>query len=300
MAENSLTELSNELAHAVETAAQYTVLVNARRRLPATGILYSTDLVLTADHVIEREEDLSVFLSDQQEVSATIVGRDPARDIALLRLAQPASVTAPVTRAPVRVGQLSIALGRPDPNGVQASLGMVGAVGGPVRIGRSTVLEQYIQTDAYPFPGFSGGPLISTDAEIIGLNTSGLSAGTLLTIPARVAWDAAASLASHGRIRRGYLGIRSQTVSLGQAQKEVLARTQSTGLLLISIEENSPASAAGLMTGDILVGVSGQPVSEHEQLQPFLNSESIGKTISFEILRGSTRTEVPVTVSEHQ
>jgi S1-C subfamily serine protease len=300
MAGSTLTSFSNDLAQVVENASRFTVTVNARRRIPATGILYTNELVLTADHVIERDEDITIGFENGKETHASIAGRDPARDIALLRLSQPAEVTAKKAASPARVGHLVVALGRPGSGGIEASMGMVNALGGPVRIGHGSVLEQYIQTDAYPYPGFSGGPLVNLEGEVLGLNTSGLASGSLIAIPVADAYEAASSLASHGKIRRGYLGIRSQPVHLAPAQSAITGRQQSTGLLIVSVDENSPAAEASLMTGDILVGVNQQPVTEHEQLQTFLGSDSVGATLPFDLLRGPTLTQVAVKIRERE
>ncbi len=296
--QNDLDIFSNALVAAVERGAKSVVLVNARRRQPASGIVYASDLILTADHILERDEDIQVVLPDDQVAAATIAGRDPARDIALLRLTGAnIEVAQPAPDMP-RVGQIALALGRPDRSGIQASMGVISAVGGPVRIGRGSVLEQFIRTDTIPYPGFSGGALINAGGQVLGLNTSGLSAGSLITIPVKVAWQAAASLAAHGHIRQGYLGIRSQTVSLSEAQAQALGSDQKTGLLLVGVAPGAPADRAGWMVGDIITGIEGRPVQEHDDLQSHLDSESIGQTLQVQILRGGSQISAPVRVGE--
>lgn len=297
---HELQMLSDQLVKAVEKAAAFTVLVNSRRRMPASGVIYSAEFILTADHVLEREEDLSVILADGNQLSASIAGRDTIRDLALLRLGEALSAPAIPAIAPAKVGQLVLALGRPDSNGVQASLGVISAIGGPVRVGRSGILEEYIRTDCVPYPGFSGGPLVDVVGQLIGINSSAFSAGTLLTIPTRLAHQAADSLAEFGAIRRGYLGIRSQTVNLNDFQRQVLGRHQETGLLLVSIEDASPAANAGLMTGDILVGFESSPVMDHDELQKHLGSSQVGSTVTVEILRGDKRMTIGVTIGERK
>ncbi len=295
---NGLEAFSNSLVEAVEHGGKSVVMVNARRRQPGSGIAYTSNLILTADHILEREEDIQVILPDGRAIAATITGRDPTRDIALLRLISgEAEAAQPIQSAPL-VGQIALALGRPDRGGIQASLGVVSAIGGPVRIGRGSVLEQYIRTDTVPYPGFSGGALVDSKGQVLGLNTSGLSAGSLITIPARVAWQAAASLEEHGHIRLGYLGIRSQTVNLSDGQAQVLDRDQKTGLLLVGIAPGAPADRAGWMVGDIITGINGQLVRDHEDLQTHLGNESIGRTLQVEILRGGSKASAPVTVGE--
>ena len=191
-----------------------------------------------------------------------------------------------------------IALGRPNVGGIEASLGIISAISGPVRTGRGGMLERYLLTDSTPFPGFSGGPLIDTKGRVVGLNTSGLAHGASITIPIDLAWKSAEQLEKHGHIKRGYIGIRSQHVSLSQEMKVELDREQETGLLLVSVEENSPASAGGLMVGDILVAIEGHPVADHDELMVGLSGESIGKSTAIEVLRGGKAQSLTVIIGE--
>jgi S1-C subfamily serine protease len=292
-------QFSEGLADAVELAGAFTVMVNARRRLPSTGIAYAADLILTANHAIERDDDVKITLAGGRSIPASLAGRDPVRDIALLRIKE--AVLSPATGATkaARIGQVVLALGRPDENGLQASLGVVSAIGGPVRTGQGGVLEKYLRTDTQPLPGFSGGPLISAAGAVLGMNTSGMVMDTLITIPVEVLWPAAAALAEHGHIRRAYLGVRSQNVHLAAPQQEAVGRTQENGLLLVGIENNSPASAAGFIVGDILTAIAGHPVEDHDELQIHLSSAGVGKTIPVELLRGGKLIVVQVTLAEH-
>jgi len=297
---NLLSALSESMANAVEKAGAATVLVDGRRRMPASGIAFAADLVLTADHVIEREEDIPVGLPDGSQLAARLAGRDPGSDLAVLRL--PSAVAAVAETAPqeARIGQLVLALGRPTPEGIQASLGVISAVGGPVRTGRGGLLERYLRTDAIPYPGFSGGPLVDTAGRVVGLNTSGLARGASLAIPAGLAWQIAESLARHGSVRRGYLGVRSQPVAIPAAQQKALGRQQASGLLLVSVEENSPAEAGGLMVGDILTGLAGQPLTDPDELLARLTGEVVGPATPVEILRGGQPTLITVTIGERK
>ncbi len=296
--DNPLSALSDAMAEAVARAASATVLVNARRRFPASGILYAPDLVLTADHIVEREDDIMVGMPDGSENSAALIGRDPGTDLAVLRLSRPGAGAAQSALAEARVGQLVLAVGRPTSEGIQASLGVVSSIGGPLRTGRGGLLERYLVTDAIPYPGFSGGPLVDTAGQVVGVNTSGLVRGTSLAIPASLAWQTAAALVQNGHMRRGYLGIRSQPVELPASAQKNLGRQQRAGLLLVGIEDNSPASVGGLMIGDILVGLSGQPVIDPDDLFARLNGSQVGAPIAVEVLRGGQLTSVAVVVGE--
>jgi S1-C subfamily serine protease len=298
MSKTMLVELSDALADAAETAGRSTVLVNARRRMPASGIVFSVDFVLTAEHVLEKEEDITVVLPDGNEVHAKVAGRDAGSDLAVLKLERAVETVADVTKDPARLGQLALALARPSRDGIEASLGTVSAIGGPVRTGRGGMLEKYIRTDSISYPGFSGGPLVAADGTILGLNTSGLSNGTAITIPAGIAWKIGETLASHGQIKRGYLGIRSQTVEIPNASQEVLNRPQEAGLLVISVEKNSPAARGGLIVGDILVAVAGVPVHHHDELFARLDGDVAGKSTPVEILRGGQPQTLNIVVGD--
>jgi S1-C subfamily serine protease len=162
------------------------------------------------------------------------------------------------------------------------------------------LIERFIRTDAVPLPGFSGGALINANGQIVGINTSGLSHGTLLTLPATIAWKTAQTLAKHGSIKRGYLGIRSQIVEIPQTAFEKLGREQTSGLLVIQIETDSPSANSQLAVGDIIVGIAGEPVSDHDQLAGILTGDIVGQTAAVEILRVGELLKVDVMVGERK
>ena len=294
-----LTDLSNGLTAAVEKGGASTVLVDARKRYPASGIAFAEDLVLTADHVVTREDEIKVLTPDGKSLPATLAGRDPGSDLALLRLAEK-RLTPAKTSNDVKVGQLVLALGRPSNAGMQASWGIVTAISGPARTFRGGLLDEYISTETTPYPGFSGGPLVNTEGETLGLNTSGLTRGSSLTIPVRVAWRIADALAKHGSVKRGYLGVRTQPVEIPEAARKPLKREQASGLLILWLEENGPAQTGGLFVGDTIVAVSGQPVGDPDDLFFALNSDTVGKSIAVEVLRGGRPETVAVTVGERK
>lgn len=296
---NPLTDFSNGLTAAVEAAGASTVTVDARKRYPASGIAYAADLVLTADHVITREENIKIVLPDGRSLAATIAGRDPGSDLAVLRLAEKALSPAK-TSDDAKVGQLVLALGRPNHEGMQASWGIVTSISGPARTFRGGMLDEYIRSETTPYPGFSGGPLVNTEGEVLGLNTSGLTRGSSLTIPVKVAWRVAEALATHGSVKRGYLGVRTQPVEIPEAARQALQREQSHGLLVLWLEEGGPAEKGGLLVGDILVAVSGQAVGDPDDLFAALSSDTVGKAIPVEVLRGGRPETVNVTVGERK
>jgi len=286
------------MADAVELGGAATVLVDARRRFPASGIVYASDLILTADHVVQRDDDIRVGLPDGSRVAAQLVGRDPGSDLALLRVEGGGLSPAQAADHAARIGQLVLALGRPSDEGVQASLGVISARGGPVRTGRGGLLESYIRTDAIPYPGFSGGPLINVAGQVLGLNTSGLARGAALTVPAQLGWQIAGALQQHGRVRRGYLGVRCQPVAIPFAQQQALGREQRTGLLLVGVEDDSPAGRAGLLVGDILVAIDGQPVGDPDELLSRLVGAVVGQSVPVQLLRGGQPASLTITIGE--
>lgn len=293
MSNSELTALSNSLAAAVQTAGASIVTIDARPRFHSSGVVTALGIVLTASHVIQ-EDEIKVTLPEGDELTAKLLGRDPHSDLALLKLSAAKGKTATTNENP-QVGQLALALGRPTAEGLQASLGIVSVVGGPLRSHHGGLLEGYLRTDANPFPGFSGGPLVDSEGRVLGINTSGFGMGASLTIPAKLAWKIAAAIEQHGGMKRGYLGVRSQLVEI---PADAIKREQATGLLVMGVEKGSPAAAGGLIVGDIIVGFAGQPVSEHDDLLLQLNSGVVGQTSEVEVLRGGKLQMIKITAGE--
>lgn len=289
--------ISNQMADAVERAGASLVQVRGRARGPATGIVHSADTVITADHVLERDDDLSVVGPDGRELPAQLVGRDAASDLALLRVPNLGVAAATFVEAPARVGQIVLAVGMPG-SSPMASLGIVSAAGGPLRSRRGAVLEQYIQTDAIPYPGFSGGALVDANGAVVGVLTTGLSGGVALGVPAALAQRIAGTLASGGTIKRGFLGISSQPVEIPAAQRGGVA--QERGLLVVRVEPGSPAEQGGLILGDVLVAFDGQSLTDTDELQALLGAERVGKAVPVQLLRGGALTTASITVGERR
>src|SRR5918911_620435 len=292
-----LAALSDGMADAVEKIGASVVRVHGRRRRPASGVVYAPNAVLTASHALEREEDLKVGTADGRTLPARFVGRDPSTDLAALRVEDlDVDAATPVEGQP-RIGQLALAVGSPGRGeGPRASLGVVSSVGGPMRTWRGTRLERYVQTDATPYPGFSGGALIDARGRVLGIMTTGLARGAALAIPAEVAWRVARTLEERGSVKRGYLGIMSQPVHLPDAQRTGL--TQRGGLLVVGVEDGSPAGRGGLLIGDILATLDGQPVEDTEDLLVLLTGERVGQPVPVKVVRGGELQMLEVTIGE--
>ncbi len=288
--------ISSQMADAVARVAAAMVQVRGRPRQPASGLAYAADMVLTADHVVERDDDLSVEAPDGRALAAQLVGRDPASDLALLRVAGLGLLPAAFAEAPARVGQIVLAVGRPLSGGPMASLGIVSALGGPLRSRRGAILEQFIQTDATPYPGFSGGPLADSQGAVVGVLTTGLAGGAALAVPASLARRVAETLASHGYVKRGFLGISSQPVELPEGQRAGLSQT--SGLLVVRVEPSSPAAAGGVLLGDVLVAFDGHAVADTDDLQALLVGERVGKPAPARVIRAGALVDLSVTVGQ--
>ncbi|HEY5005845.1 MAG TPA: trypsin-like peptidase domain-containing protein [Ktedonobacteraceae bacterium] len=293
-----LRALSNQMADAVERIKPALVLVNGRQRQPASGLVYGPDLILTADHTLEREEDITIQTYDKRTLPAQFVGRDLGTDLALLRVANLGLAAAEAVTETVRVGQLVLAVGRTPEDGPMASSGIVSTVGGPLRTGRGAILERYIRTDATPYPGFSGGPLVDTQGKVAGILTTGLVNGVALAIPMDIATSIADTLATQGYIKRGYLGISSQFVELPTTQRA--GRDQEHGLLIVKVDDNSPAQQGGILVGDILVALDDHQINDAEELQLLLVGDRVGKEIPVAVIRGNALQTLQVTIGQRK
>jgi S1-C subfamily serine protease len=294
-----LQQLSDEMAGAVQIAGQSIVRINARRRLPATGIVWASDgnsaTIVSANHVIERDEEITVVAPDGRELPAKLVGRDPSSDLAVLKVEGTALTPAP--RAPqdaVKVGALVLALGRAGE--LAATIGIVSALGGPWEGGRGRRFAKLISSDAPMFPGFSGGPLVDASGRVIGLLSSHLGRGMTLAIPNEEVERIVTNLGTHGKVARGYLGVGAQPVALPSALKASAGQEQ--GLLLVTVEDDGPAARAGLTVGDIIVALAGSPTQSLDDLRSGLASQQVGQAIPIRILRGGQPADLSVTPGE--
>jgi S1-C subfamily serine protease len=294
-----LQQFSDALATTVTGVSPGIVRVEARRRLPATGLVWSRDgIIVTTHHVIEQDDNIRVGLHNGQTVNATLVGRDATTDLAVLRAAS-AEFESPAWAEPdgstLLVGHLVLALGRPGQR-VQATLGIVSALGDSWRTPAGGLIDRYVQTDIVMYPGFSGGPLVNMRGQILGLNTSAILRDRSLTIPLATLRRVTDMLLAHGRIRRGYLGVSTQPVRLPAALIERLG--QETGLLLITVESNGPAEQAGFLLGDILITLGGTPLRNPDDLRLYLSTECIGTTVLVRLVRGGEVQERSIVIGE--
>lgn len=298
-----LAALSDEISGAVERASQGVVTVAARRAIAASGILWpdGNGVIVTADHVVERDEDIIVRLANGTKISASVVGRDPGSDLAVLRLAQTDNLPPAAELAPsdsVRIGHLVLAVARPGEGAPMATFGIVSAIGGSWRTARGGTVGGYIRADAALFTGFSGGPLVDSAGRVIGLNSWHLAGGQELAIPAQIVSHIVHAILTQGRVRRAYLGVTSQPVTLPAALQQKLGLTQRTALVLVSVEAGSPADQAGLLLGDVLISLDNQSVTDARDLQVALSTLSVGTPTVATIIRGGEPKTISITPGE--
>lgn len=285
--------LSEALASIVEKNNASVVRVEARRRVPSSGVVWSADgLVVTAQHTIEREEEIEVGFADGRKVEAKLVGRDPGSDLAVLRVAA-SDLSAPTWSQAdtLKVGHLALALGRPG-RSVRATMGIVSALGGEWRTPAGAQLERYLQTDAFLPPGFSGGLLADSSGNALGMNTSGLWRGHSLAITTATLRRVVEKLVAHGRIRRAFVGLGSLPVRL--PAKAAQTSGQESALLVIAVQPEGPADQGGVLLGDALLGVDGRSLAQVEDLLEALTEERIGAELRFRVLRAGEVREVTV------
>jgi S1-C subfamily serine protease len=289
-----LNELSEAMAGIVQAAGQSIVRVEGRRRLAASGIAWAKGVVLTAHHVVHGDDEIGIGLPDGRNAGARLAGRDPGTDLAVLRT-DATGLAAAVRSAgqDLQVGHLVLALGRPG-RSVQATLGIVSALGGEWRTPAGGQIDRYLQTDVLMYPGFSGGPLVDVSGRLVGMNTSALLRGVSLAVPVPTLERVVDSLLAHGRVRQGYLGVGAQPVRLPAAIAQQLG--QETGLLLASVNAGGPADSAGLLLGDTLLAIDGQPLRHMDDLVAALGGEQIGQEAHIRLLRGGQMQEVAVVI----
>jgi S1-C subfamily serine protease len=311
-----LDAFSDAVVRAVDRVAPAVVSIDVHkpggqsgRRMPAhagsgSGFVFASDgLILTNSHVVDGASNVDVMLPDGREERADLIGQDPDTDIAIVRISATdlPSLTFGDSQA-LRPGQLVIAIG--NPYGFQATVttGVVSALGRSLRAQSGRLIEQVIQTDAALNPGNSGGPLVTTAGQVVGVNTAIIAGGQGLSfaVPISTVSVVVPALLRDGRVRRGYLGVAGQDVPLLRRVARYHRLTQEGGVLVVSVEPAAPAQAAGLREGDIIVSADGQVIASLDDLHRFLTIDRIGGATVLGILRGAEHLNLRVRVSDRR
>ena len=279
------------------------------RRGGGSGFVFTPDgLILTNSHVVHEATRIHVSFADGRRFPAHTIGDDPATDLAVVRVDVPNNDAPSLVAAPlgdsqkVRVGQLAIAIGNPYGFQYTVTAGVVSALGRSLRSYSGRMIDDVIQTDASLNPGNSGGPLVTSDGHVVGVNTATImgAQGLCFAIGINTAKFVAGRLLQDGRIRRSYIGVEAQTVPLHRRLVRFYNLPQETGVVVSSVTTGSPAQRAGLREGDVIVALDGKSVAGVDDLHRLLTDARVGVSSSLTVLRWTEKLELPVVPEEAQ
>ncbi len=294
-----LMELSNELAEATGRAATSVVAVHTETRGSSSGMVWRSGVIVTSEHALRRDEEIQVTLPNARIVSATLAGRDPSTDIAVLKCAEADSAMPEFGDvATLKPGSLTLVVGRTRESGPVAALGVVSLVAPDRRTWTGGSLAPYIRLDVGLQPTAIGGAVINTHGDTVGLATPRFARFGAIAVPASAINKIADTLLKKGRIPRGYLGVGLQPVSLPDTLRESLQRKEKTAAIVLEIHPDGPADKAGIVIGDILVSLAGHPVTRLGDVQSLLAGDAIGKSLALKFVRGGSIQEGTVVVAE--
>jgi S1-C subfamily serine protease len=293
---------SEAVSGAVERVAPSVIRIDVQRDGERGGsgsgfVIAPDGFAITNSHVAGGSRRLEVTLADGRHSPATLVGDDPDTDIAVIRIAADGLVPAELGRsANLRVGQVAIAIGSPFGFHGSVTAGVVSALGRSLRAQSGRLIDDVLQTDAALNPGNSGGPLVDSRGEVIGVNTATIlpAQGLCFAIAIDLARFVASTLMRDGRITRGYLGIAGQNARLRRPLARRHALAHESGVLVLSVEKGSPAEHVGLREGDVLVGLAGEPVAGVDDLHRLLTGDRIGEALALEVLRAGEKLSLVV------
>src|SRR5690242_14556936 len=296
---SALSELSSQLAAAVESAGRSIVAIHARRRIPSSGIIWRDGVIVSASHTVRSEGEISVTLADGASAKATIAGRDSATDLIVLRVKGNSAVKAAprADASALRVGSLVLAVGRPGRD-VSASFGIISAVGEGWRTWQGARIDRVLRLDLAVYDGFSGGPLVDAAGSVLAINNSALARGTPLALPAAAVDRVLDELLERGHVRRPFIGIAVQPVALSASVVKQHGLNGDTGLLIVSIADSSPADKAGMILGDVLLDANGNGLAGPDDLLDALSSVSRDGAVTLKFLRGGSIKTASVTPAD--
>jgi len=295
---HSLVALSEQIASTVEHAAQSIVSVHARHRFDSSGVHWSPEIVVTADHALRRDEGIRVTLPDGSKVDAELVGRDSGTDLAVLRVKDLGIPVLAKEESPAMVpGSIVLAVGRSKDSAV-AAFGVISNLSGPSRTWHGGRLDQVLRLDLSLHPAGAGGAVVGASGKLIGIATPALSRVSVFAIPLSTVARVTESLVAHGRVPRGYLGVGLQPIAIPEHLKTKLNLANSTGLIAISVENEGPAGKAGMSIGDVLLELGGRATQRTENVQEVLSGEPVGKKIVAKLLRAGNLVELAITLAE--
>jgi S1-C subfamily serine protease len=287
------------LVQLVQAASGGVVAVKAAPYRVVTGLSLRADLIAVADHSLRREGRVPIQTADSTSAVATILGREPSLDLAFLKVE--GVILTPLAAADAgsfRAGMLAAVIGMTMDVGPSAGLGVLGAVGGPRRTWRGGTLDSFLRLDVNLYPSQSGAAVVDVDGKLIGMATPGLSRHSAVAVPIATLQRVSEELLREGRIRHGYLGVGLQPVAILKSLRDRHGIEAESGLIVLSIEADSPAEQAGLQLGDVLISIDGKALEDVDDLQSLLRGDAVGKTVRAKLLRGGDPGEANITIGE--
>jgi S1-C subfamily serine protease len=297
--EQSLAAISGELAALAERAALSVVAVNGSRRSHSSGVHWRQDLIVTAEHTLRRDEEITVAMAGGKNAEASLLGRDPGTDIALLKVEglaiPPATIDA---GGALHVGDLTLVIGRSPDSGHNASMGIISAVSGPWRTWRGGSLDAYIRLGATVFAGSSGGAVIDHRGTVTGIATSALSRVAGLAVPASTVSRVVDRLLTQGSVPQTYLGVGLQPVPMPALFQNRFSLRNTDAIMVLDVEQGGPADRGGILVGDIVFEIEGRGASSIEDVQSLIGAQKAGTPVVLKLIRGGEMKELTLTVGE--
>ena len=286
---DGLLALSNDLATAVDRAGRSVVGVTARPRLHSTGVHWHQGVVVTANHTVQVDDGITITRPDGRTVSAALVARDPAIDVAILKVdAFDGDVAEIADSSAARVGHIVLALGA----GPRASLGVISA------ISVEEVAGDALSLDLTLYPGFSGGPLVNTAGQVLGLLTSGRSRHLQLAVPSATVSRVVDEVVRRGHLPHAYLGVGTQPVRVPASIRDRLSLAQETAVIVVDVKTGSPAALGGLAIGDVILSLGGTTITDPYDLKRVLRPDRVGQRLVVSVWRADEPRDLEVVVAE--
>jgi S1-C subfamily serine protease len=291
--------LSKELAETTAKASAHAVAVHTESRGSSSGVVWRPGIIVTAEHTLQRDEDIQLTLPDGRVTDAKLVGRDPSSDVAVLKCEQ-ASTAVPSfsDTTTLHAGNVTLVVGHTRASGPTAALAFVSMVANERRLWGGLSLSPYVRLDVALQRTGVGGAVVDAEGRVAGIATPKFAPTGALALPVATVNGVVDALLAQGRIRRGYLGVGLQPVRLPENLRETLQRREKTAAMVLEVEPGGPAHNAGVVIGDILLSLNAKPVARLEDVQAHLHGENIGKSLAARFLRGGAPRDVSIAIAE--
>jgi S1-C subfamily serine protease len=293
---NALASLADSTAELVERAARSVVAVHSGGRRPASGIHWRSGIVVTAEEVLEQDENIKLALPGGRLVEASLAGRDPTTDVAVLRFQPDGLPVAATTNAALRAGETVLAVGSYEGSPL-AALGIVALAGGPWHSTRGGTIDNFIRLDLALSPLGEGGALVNAHGQVVAMTVLG-PRHRAIAIPASTIERSVDQLLARGQVFRGYLGAGLRPIGRGRASGGAAGSDEGRGVLVVSIDPEGPSRRAGLLLGDIVTAWNGKPIARVREVMQLLGPESVGTTVDLSLTRGGAPAALKVVVGE--